>query len=109
MGKCEGERKKCCVFLCLCFKVNKRKEDKIKGSGTRPRGRDILQDGACGSKQKLTSHFFFTWAITPKSELKRMRYHQNTENPNEIFIVFLGKMTVFYSTSHNKLYQLGKN
>ena len=26
-----------------------------------------------------------------------MRYHQNTENPNKICIVFLGKLVVFFT------------
>ena len=45
----------------------------------------------------------------PKLVLKRMRYHKNTKTLIMSSLYFLGKLTVFYLTSHNKLYWLGKN
>jgi len=44
-----------------------------------------------------------------KSELKWMRYHQNTENPNKNLHFLKEKLVVFNLTLRNKLYRLGKN
>ena len=36
----------------------------------------------------------------PKSKSKRMRYHQNTKNPNKIFTVFFKENWQFFTRLH---------
>ena len=61
---------------------------------------------------RLIGHIFLFKMVVygPKSKLKQTRYHQNTKTLIENFtLFFLEKRLVFRPTSHNKLYQLGKN
>ena len=52
---------------------------------------------------------FKTIVYKPKSKLKQMRYHKNTETLIKSSLYFSRKLTVFYLALRNKLYQLGKN
>ena len=52
---------------------------------------------------------FKTIVYGPKLELKQVRYHKNTKTLIKSSLYFSGKLVVFYPTSRNKLYRLGKN